>query len=136
MLRSLHCFYINKNSDNNLVHIGHLPHTNDNVNCGITDVLEDAMHAVTKLFENRYPMSIAQQFLEMSGGGKFPQKSMSKLRETVLMRKYKSSSAESVAETLMRVLSEDDTTSFVFHTGSYNKAQQLVRVRRKCKSKG
>ena len=115
MLRSSHCFYINKNSDHNIVHIGHLPYTNGNVNCGITDVPKDAMHTVTTLFENRYPMLIAQQFLEMSRSGKFPQTSMSKLCETVLMRRHKSSSTESAAETLMRVLSEDETTSFVCH---------------------
>ena len=52
------------------------------------------------------------------------------------MKKYKSSSTESTACTLTRILSEDETMSFVRHAGSYDEAQQLVRVRRKRKSKG
>ena len=135
-LRSLHCFHINKNGNHNCVHNGHFPHTKANVNRGIKDVPEDAMHMTTKLLEGHCPTSIAQQFLEISGGGKLPQKSIAKLRDAVLMRKYNSNATETTAETLIRMLIEDETMSFICHAGSYDEAKKLVRVRRKRQSKG
>ena len=56
---------------------------------------------LTKLFENHCPTPVAQQFLETSGGGKFPQKSVPKMCETVLMRKHKTNATETTAETLV-----------------------------------
>ena len=113
-----------------------MPCTKSNVNRGIKDVPEDAMRVTTKLLEGHCPTSIAQQFLEISGGGKLPQKSIAKLRDAVLMRKHDSNATETTAETLTRTLTEDETMSFVCHTGSYDEAQKLVRVRRKRQSKG
>ena len=94
------------------------------------------MHVITKLLEGHCPASIAQQFLEISGGGKLPQKSIAKSRDAVLMRKCVSNATETTAETLMRTLTEDETMSFVCHTGSCDEAKKLVRVRRKRQSKG
>ena len=61
---------------------------------------------------------------------------MNKLRETVLMRKHGVSINESTAETLFRLLDNDDAQSCVCCTGSYDEAKELVRVRLKRKKKG
>ena len=100
-LRSLHCFCINKNSNYNFTYNGYLPCTKSSINRGIRDVLEDTMCTIIKLLAGHCPTSIAQQFLEISSGGKLPQKSISKLRDTVLMRKYNSNTTKTTAETLI-----------------------------------
>lgn len=89
ILRSLLCFYLNKNSYNNFIHISYFLLANGNINNGIRDALEDTLQMIANLFENHCPASIAQQFLEISSGGEFPQKSMPKLRKIVLIRKHK-----------------------------------------------
>ena len=60
---------------------------------------------------------------------------MSKLRQMVLTRKYIATSDESNAEKLIRLLSDDETISFFLQTGSHDEATQLMRVRKKHKSK-
>ena len=51
------------------------------------------------------------------------------------MRKFQSGVHESTAETLMHILDNDDAQSCVCCAGSYDEAKQLVRVRRKRKSR-
>ena len=87
MLRSLRRFYINKNSNHDFAHVGHFQCDIDNANRGIRDVPQHALQMITKLFENHCPASIAELFLETSGGGKLLQKSAFKLREIVLITK-------------------------------------------------
>ena len=81
-------------------------------------------------------MSVAHQFVDLVGGRKLPSKSMAKLRETVLIRKHQTRDNESAVKTLVRLLTEDDTISYASCTGSYDEAKQLVKVRKKRKSKG
>ena len=66
---------------------------------------------------------------------KVTSKIISKLLEMVLARKQVSSSNESVAETLIRLLKNEETMAYLFCTSSYDEANQLVRVRRKRKNK-
>ena len=61
------------------------------------------LESISSLFEKYYPISAAQQFLELSGGVKFPHKSMTKLRETVLARKHNVLSDELSAENINSV---------------------------------
>ena len=77
---------------------------------------------------------MAQQLLEISNGSILPTNSINKLRETVLMRKFGVKGKESTAETLLRILDNDDSQSYVSYTGSYDQTKQLVRVRRKRKN--
>ena len=86
--RLLHWFYLNVNSDYNFTHIGNLPRTDGNANLGINDVPTYSSQMISKLFENHWPAAIDQLYFESSGGRKFLQKSMTKIREIVLLRKY------------------------------------------------
>ena len=100
------------------------------------DIPADTLSMVGKLFENHCPLPMANLFMELLGGGKLSRKSISKLRETVLIRRYDSNLNESTAETLIRLLNEDESITHLSCAGSYDQAQQLVRVRKKRKSKG
>ena len=95
----------------------------------------DKLELIRNLFEKYCPIAMPQQFLELSGGVKFLYKSVTKLREMVLVGKHTVISDESDAETSIRLLSEDNTTSCVSCTGSYDEATKLERVRRKRKTK-
>ena len=136
IIKSLRCFCINKHSSNNFSHLGHLKHNNGNVSRGIRDVPTDKLELIRNLFEQYCPMTIAQQFLELSDGVKLSFKSITKLREIVLVRKHNVISDESNAKTLIRLSSDDDRMPCESFIGSYNEATKLVRVCRKLKSKG
>ena len=68
--------------------------------------------------------------------GTLPCKSIAKLHETVLLRKYQTNSKESAAKSLTWLLTKDDAISYVMHAGSCDEASQLVKIHRKRKSKG
>ena len=100
------------------------------------DTSKESLDVASKLLERNFPTSIAQLFLDLQGGSKILVNSVAKLRQTVLMRKHSSQHNESTAETLTRVISDDPNVSFVCCAGSYDEANQLVKVCRKRKKKG
>lgn len=134
--RIIKLFYFNKLSNFNWKHSHHLKLHEQKLVRGAKDVPADTLDLINNLLQRHCPLSVAQQLLELSCGNKLPRNSLAKLREAVLMRKYQTNGSETTAETLIRLLNNDDNISCVCCTGSYDEAKQLVKVNKKRKSRG
>ena len=54
----------------NFTHAGHFKSSPNEVNRGIRDVPAESLDLISQLFEKHCPVSIAQQFLELTNGSK------------------------------------------------------------------
>ena len=123
--------FIPKNGACEFSHTAHEKLELNQVVRGIGDLADNTLEVISNLLENHCAASMTQQFLELTTGGRLPPNSMAKLRQCVLMRKFKSTSSETTAEILLRLLEEDEEMSCVTCTGSFDEATDLVKIRKK-----
>ena len=119
-----------KNGAYDFSHIGHETLELTQVVRGIGYVADNSLEVISNLLENHCATSMTQQFLELTTGRRLPPNSMAKLRQCVLMRKFKSTSSETTAEILLRLLEDDEEMLCVTCAGSFDEATDLVKIRK------
>ena len=93
---------------------------------GVGCLSTESNQMIIQLMKNHHTTSIMQQLTKLTTGGRFPPNSMAKLRAWVFIQKFNCDRSETTAETLLRLLEDDDDVLFVRFAYSYDEASNLV----------
>uniref|UniRef100_A0A7S2PU12 Uncharacterized protein n=1 Tax=Skeletonema marinoi TaxID=267567 RepID=A0A7S2PU12_9STRA len=130
-----HCqYYIRQNGGHNLHHSGHPPTAKQRRLVEKRHIPKDAIDEAEQLLCRNVDAAVIQEFIDLKHGVKLKETSIRKMRQTVLMNKFKGDgeSDETTAQTLLRMFESRTSIDYVAYFGSYHEATETVRVRKEC----
>jgi len=127
-------YYMRQNGGHNLHHSGHTP-TQQSRRVQKRHIPKDAVGEVEELLRRKVDPDIIQEFIDMKHGVQLNKNSIKKMKQTVLLDKFKEGGEkeETTAQTLLRMLENNENLDYVAYFGSYQEAEDTVRVRKQSK---
>lgn len=128
-------WYIRKNAGHCLVHNDHLPVDIDKMEQGKRNVKKEVLKDAEELLLRNVPKSVVQELIQLKTGHKLTSASIAKIKQTMVVDRFKNGENESNAETMIRMMEEDPDIEFCAYYGTYSEAEKLVRVRKQSRTK-
>ena len=128
--------FLRKNGDCCWKH-NHPPTIKEFCRDGVRDVPEDTLDMAKKLLEREIiSTAMVREFVAIESGIKLSEDSIKNLKQQVVMNKFGTNVTNlSAGQKLVMMLEDREDCDYIILTGSYDEAMDLVRVKKKRRSK-
>ncbi len=130
-------YYIRQNGGHNLHHTGHPPVRKELKEATKRHLSKSAVDDAQELIRKNIDQTVIQEMMEYKHGAKLSKSSIRKMRQAVLMDEFNIDGKveQTTAQILLKWLDEQQDLDYVAYYGSYEEAQNSVKVR-KVRKKG
>ena len=128
-------WYIRKNAGHCVQHNGHIPLDKKKKEFGKRQIKGDVLKDAEDLLLKRVQRGVVQEFIEIKTGKKISKASISRMKESVVLDKFKKKDDETTAETLLNMMESDESIEWVAYYGRAEDAEKTVRVRKRSSKK-
>ena len=128
-------WYIRQNAGHCLTHSGHLPIDGKRKQCRKRLIKDDVLKDANDLLTKNVPKSVVQEYVEMKSGKQLSMDSLAKIKQSMVIDRFRKNENESIAETLINMMDEDENVEWVAYYGSLADANDTVRVRKRSSKK-
>ena len=128
-------YYIRKNGGHNLHHSGHPPIQKELKEAVKRHLSTSAIDEVRKMIDSNIDPSIIQEMMNYKHGVNVNKTSIQKMREAFLMEEFEidRNNKQTTAQILLKWLDEQADVDYVAYYGSYEQAEDTVKVRKERK---
>jgi hypothetical protein len=128
-------WYIRQNAGHILQHSGHIPVEVERREQGTRNINNDTLMLAEQMLERNVPKSVVKELVEIETGQTLSNASLSKIRQSMVINKYKQNEQDSTADALLRMMDNDPNIEYCAYIGSMSEAEKIVRVRKRSSKK-